>query len=277
MSISLFRWGGTNFLMNESFSLDVYPTESKVLGERVLSMFIFGTLTDHIQYVEGPLGDGNTTPTTDEPAVKPILESSTVPANGTTTVDVVLTGSDGGVGAFDNVTISTNDTSTAQIIDVNTSIAAANTGTVNDGETAYANLPFGGDTADSGTVTIMTVTLAANAPGTVTLDVNVTGDIAKEFGELYTINTVADGEFTVTKDTLPTLPGLDNSPNDLDDDGSYEDVNGNGEFDIGDVQSIFNALKTEEVQSNTAAFDFNGNSGIDIGDVQALYQAYASS
>jgi hypothetical protein len=60
-------------------------------------------------------------------------------------------------------------------------------------------------------------------------------------------------------------------PTDPDGDGLYEDVNGNGEFDIVDVQAMFQYFDTAEMDGESA-FDFNGNGNVDIVDVQALFQ-----
>ena len=56
---------------------------------------------------------------------------------------------------------------------------------------------------------------------------------------------------------LPTLPGADNPPKDLDNDGNYEDITGSGEVDIFDTQTLFNNLDSEELQANAASFNFN--------------------
>jgi PKD repeat protein len=64
------------------------------------------------------------------------------------------------------------------------------------------------------------------------------------------------------------------SPTNVDADTQLEDVNGNGELDIGDVQALYDSRQSDTVQNNVASFDFNNNDGIDIGDVQALYNEY---
>ncbi len=62
-------------------------------------------------------------------------------------------------------------------------------------------------------------------------------------------------------------PGAD--AQDLDDDGVYEDVNGNGEVDYDDVVELFNNMDEFE---QPAMFDFNGNGEIDYADVVELSQ-----
>ena len=67
-------------------------------------------------------------------------------------------------------------------------------------------------------------------------------------------------------------PVVGNSPpTDPDGDGRYEDINGDGTFDIVDVQALFANLDSDVVQNNPEAFDFNGDGQVDVVDVQALF------
>jgi len=63
-----------------------------------------------------------------------------------------------------------------------------------------------------------------------------------------------------------------NSPQDLDGDGRFEDVNGNGRVDYDDVVLLFNNLESQSVTSNARAFDFNENDRLDYADIVALYE-----
>lgn len=67
-------------------------------------------------------------------------------------------------------------------------------------------------------------------------------------------------------------PIVNNSPpNDLTNDGLYRDIDGDGSFDIFDVQAFHVEYKSSVVQNHTAAFNFDGNGPVDIFDVQALF------
>ena len=61
------------------------------------------------------------------------------------------------------------------------------------------------------------------------------------------------------------------SPTDVDGDGRFEDVNGNGRLDYDDVVVLFEHLEDDAVRLNDDAFDFNENGRIDYDDVVALY------
>lgn len=58
--------------------------------------------------------------------------------------------------------------------------------------------------------------------------------------------------------------------NDMDGDGKFEDVNGNGGFDFVDVVTLLDNFNADPVQENTDAFDFNDSGQVDFVDVVAL-------
>jgi hypothetical protein len=62
-------------------------------------------------------------------------------------------------------------------------------------------------------------------------------------------------------------------PHDPDLDGRYEDINANGQLDIGDVQALYTGRRNGDIR-NVRGFDFNANGRLDIGDVQTLYNEY---
>jgi PKD repeat protein len=69
------------------------------------------------------------------------------------------------------------------------------------------------------------------------------------------------------------LPGAPGAPRDLDGDGRYEDVNGNGRRDFADVVLYFNQMTWIAANEPVAAFDFNANGRCDFADVTALFAA----
>jgi len=78
-----------------------------------------------------------------------------------------------------------------------------------------------------------------------------------------------------SEDQPPVVTG-DNRPRDLDEDGLYEDIDGDGELTISDVQKFFQEKDSGAVQNNPQYFNFDGNEPADvsIGDVQALFQYF---
>jgi PKD repeat protein len=62
--------------------------------------------------------------------------------------------------------------------------------------------------------------------------------------------------------------------NDLDGDGLYEDLNGNGRLDFDDVVCLFENFDILGAHPLIAAcFDFNHNGRLDFADVVALFNA----
>ena len=69
------------------------------------------------------------------------------------------------------------------------------------------------------------------------------------------------------------MPGGAGVPRDLNGDGRYEDVNGNGKTDFADVVLYFNQMTWIVANEPVAFFDYNGNGQIDFADVVALFTA----
>ena len=92
-------------------------------------------------------------------------------------------------------------------------------------------------------------------------------------GTLYVAST--DNTLYALRESGDLSPGDvtgDGAPaQDLDEDGLYEDINGDGGFTIVDVQALFSNLDSDVVQNNVSKFDFNGDGEVDINDVQRLY------
>ena len=59
---------------------------------------------------------------------------------------------------------------------------------------------------------------------------------------------------------------------DLDGNGLFEDVNGNGLLDFTDVVTLFENMQSSEVQTNVPKFDYNGNGRIDFMDIVMLFK-----
>ncbi|HPM61168.1 MAG TPA: PKD domain-containing protein [Methanoregulaceae archaeon] len=68
------------------------------------------------------------------------------------------------------------------------------------------------------------------------------------------------------------LPGYSTPPTDPDSDGTYEDLNGNGETDFNDVQLLFRWMDWIQDNEPVSLFDLNNNNEIDFNDVQLLFR-----
>ncbi|MEF8840406.1 MAG: alkaline phosphatase D family protein [Haloarculaceae archaeon] len=141
-----------------------------------------------------------------------------------------------------------------------------------------------GDDGDTATLRFADTERAveAVAGGTdVTLaSIDVRGDRAGTTDVEVTVNELDgdDGEGVETRTTPgvlvvgpPPVAGND-APGDLDGDGRYEDVNGNGRLDYDDVNTLFDGLDSDSVRLNEAAYDFNENRRLDFDDIVDLYR-----
>jgi surface protein len=72
------------------------------------------------------------------------------------------------------------------------------------------------------------------------------------------------------------LSGQENPPDDAEGDGVYEDLDGDGELTLSDVQLYFEELyqnsNNEYVQDNLEFFDTDGDGEITLADVQAVFE-----
>ncbi|WP_198664700.1 PKD domain-containing protein [Halorubrum sp. 48-1-W] len=195
-------------------------------------------------------------------------DSSEIVTGENESYDVVVDSADGGVGAYE-VTVALDDPGVASITDATveadsdfTDVSYADD---NSSVTLTAALM---DTTDTGSVSIASVTVEGVAEGSsnVTVDVQALGT---EAGESYTVTDENGASVSVVE--LPPIGSSDGPPQDPDDDGVYEDVNGDGTFDINDVQALFANRNDTTIQDNPMKFDFNDDGTFDIIDVQALF------
>ena len=75
--------------------------------------------------------------------------------------------------------------------------------------------------------------------------------------------------------TLPPIGEFEDPPQDLNGDGLYRDINGDGQADISDVQALQQNLGVDEVQQHSAAFNFAGDDPDEVtdADLEALYES----
>ncbi|MFC6836476.1 malectin domain-containing carbohydrate-binding protein [Halomarina ordinaria] len=161
-----------------------------------------------------------------------------------------------------------------------------------EGELNVEGVPDGGYDLDAyeanRLLALETATATADENGEATFEVTLT-DSSEAGGLNYFVATTVDdaGETglvsqSVVLDLDPDgasdgpapIGDFENPPGDLDGDGLYEDVNGNGEFTIVDVQALFANFDDDAVQDDPDAFDFSGNGGVSIVDVQALFAEF---
>ncbi len=140
------------------------------------------------------LGAGATTV-----AVQP--ESTTITSGDTTTVDIVVESVDDGVGSID-IELTVANAHVADITEVNVAGNPSTVRTTGDNNSTRI-AATGMDTADTGTVTVATVTLTGESDGTTSLDLTVAA-VGNESGSAYDVSGTTGGELTVERATTPT-------------------------------------------------------------------------
>jgi hypothetical protein len=190
----------------------------------------------------------------------------TTSVGGTTQIEIQLRGVDNGVGsyAFD---VSVGSANTATITDVS---LAGTTPEDELTEVTYSednsSLSVQAANASQTNGRIATITVSGSAPGTTLIGMKNLA-VGDEAGAAYTIQSPTNGTLTVTD--APQVVG--EPAQDPDGDGIYEDVNGDGTFNVVDVQALFQNYRNDVVQNNKAFFDINENGEVNIVDVQALF------
>jgi len=71
---------------------------------------------------------------------------------------------------------------------------------------------------------------------------------------------------------IVNFPGMTSPPTDPDNDGLFEDINGNTRKDFNDVVVFFNYIEWAAGNEPLSNFDFNGNSRIDFNDIIKLFE-----
>lgn len=128
--------------------------------------------------------------------------------------------------------------------------------------TKTVSFTIGGDVAST-----ESVTLDAGDSTTVEFDLS-----ASELGtQSYGVSTADDSQSDELTVVLPVVGNSDAPPTDPDGNGQYEDLNGDGAVDVGDVQTLFANHDDPAIQQHVGQFDYNGDGVVDVGDVQYLF------
>ena len=100
---------------------------------------------------------------------------------------------------------------------------------------------------------------------------------------LMTVNSFQDDNYQNIEDKIATISGTitviagpppidDHQPMDLNGDGLFEDVNGDGQFNFGDIVALFQNFESWHNAGYDAFYDFNGDGQLTFGDIVALFQ-----
>jgi plastocyanin len=185
--------------------------------------------------------------------------------NGLSGYRVMLTLPDNGSATFNE-----SETSYVPDLGLNTTISVTDNGTALELEATDVNENI---QAESTNVTLAQVGIDGESAGPANVSITVESMESDPDQETdrkpYQLTTeTTGGQFAVLN--IPTIGDSTVRPSDTDDDGVYEDVNGNGEIDYNDVVSLYNNLDSESVQGNVDAFDLDGNGAASYNDIVQL-------
>jgi len=216
---------------------------------------------------DGPTEAGDVTVSLDPATESPGIGEAT-------TVDVIVEGADAGIEALgfdlavdDSVTVT--DVETDALATAEYSRAAVG----DDGQRVTLAAAAGDSPLGAGEHTVATLTVEAEAGGNATLNPVVEpfpDGVFASPADRYAVTT--EGATLEIIGPPALADGLDR-PQDLTGDGAYEDVRGDGELTIFDVQTLFANLDT--AAEYPEAFDFSGDGAVGITDVQALFEELA--
>jgi hypothetical protein len=186
-----------------------------------------------------------------------------------------VTGVSGGPAVVDSVSTAAVDVSIVETTtavegeSVVVTVAVENTGTQ---ETAQSVVADAGALGTDST----NVTLGAGESTEVQLSIETEITDAAASPYTVTVSTANDADSTAVSVHLPVLDGAEGSPQDLTNDSEYEDVDGDGEFTIFDVQTFFTQFDGPAVQEHTWAYEFGSGGGVTVLDVQGLFSKLQS-
>jgi len=115
------------------------------------------------------------------------------------------------------------------------------------------------------------VIIKAKAEGTMRIELNIVGIDDDEGKSISAIT--RDGVLEVVQVSGP--PPLEENlppPRDLDGDGLYEDINGNGRLDFDDVVKFFEHFDDLVISQYSRYYDFNRNGRLDYDDIIELFE-----
>ncbi|RLI83154.1 hypothetical protein DRP04_02170, partial [Archaeoglobales archaeon] len=174
--------------------------------------------------------------------------------------------------SYANITVTITNSSVAQIEDVQlpswailAEISTLPSSTVCFKAGDLANQVKAGDT----NVVLATLKIKGLDPGTSNIVITVNSFQDDNYNEIK--DQIATTSGTITVITGPP-PINGHQPMDLNNDGLFEDVNGDGYLNFGDIVFLFKNFDKDEIKNYPEFYDFNGDGSVNFGDVIALFK-----
>jgi PKD repeat protein len=219
-----------------------------------------------------------TTPTWQGVSCYPILpvfsfmpEDATVINGQTTEIIISVDSLPEGLAGY-NLTVDIDDPAVAEIVGIEYSWANLTENSSLPGTSVYLKALDGNRQIEAGATDVVLATLTVKGKQTgntsFTLGIDrLDDDNGEAINATLDIGTLEVG--------MTSVPGQENSPQDLDGDGLYEDLSGDGSLSFVDVELYFHHMDWIEDNLPVANFDFNGNGRIDFDDIVDLFEMVA--
>ncbi|AKB36566.1 cell surface protein [Methanosarcina siciliae C2J] len=196
-------------------------------------------------------------------------ENSSVSENESTEISLVASNFPAGFSGY-NLTVAIDDPVVAEIVDIEyPSWALITQNSTLPRTSIYMKTVDLEDSVKEGAadVVLATLTVSGKEKGSANLSIGVKR-LEDDSGDSIEPALLA-GTIEVT--LLSPLPDQEYAPKDLDGDGLYEDLTGNGEFSFVDIVAYFHNMDWIEENMPVEYFDFNGNGRIDFDDVVDMF------
>ncbi|WP_231593713.1 PKD domain-containing protein [Methanosarcina siciliae] len=216
-----------------------------------------------IDYIEVSEDSGSTVTLYFDP------ESASVAENESAEINLVASNFPAGLSGY-NLTVTLDDPTVAEIVDIEyPSWALITENSTLPGASIYMKTVDLEDAVQEGAADVMlaTLTVSGKEKGSANLSIGVKR-LEEDSGD-----SIEPGFLTGTIEVtiLSPLPDQEYAPKDLNGDGLYEDLTGNGEFSFVDIVAYFHNMDWIEENMPVEYFDFNGNGRIDFDDVVRMF------
>lgn len=196
--------------------------------------------------------------------------TNTVGVSQTTSVDVVINDVPNGVGSYGfDAEINSSDVEVERVELVGTPETGTLTSVdITDNRSAVSvNAGVGG--VEDGR--IATLTFRGVSSGSVALQLPIQSAVVGDAdANAYKVTETTNATLQVTEsgnlEVIEGRPATDTTGN-----GNFDDVNGDGKFNIVDVNALFQNRNSATVTENPTHFDFNGDGELNIVDISALF------
>ncbi|AKB30309.1 cell surface protein [Methanosarcina siciliae T4/M] len=196
-------------------------------------------------------------------------ENSSVSENESTEINLVASNFPAGLSGY-NLTVALDDPTVAEIVDIEyPSWALITENSSLPATSIYLKAVDGEDAVKEGAAGVVLATLKVSGKESGSANLSIGVDRLDDDSGDTVEPAFLTGKIEVT--LLSPLPDQEYAPRDLDGDGLYEDLTGNGEFSFVDVVAYFHNMDWIEENMPVEYFDFNGNGRIDFDDVVDMF------